>query len=165
MSSSSIPDYLYLILSLILALITICIVAYGALISKRSYEILNTHIKLKILSDQESLNCGCKKDSLVIYIMNLSDQSHGVVEGGFITNGSKHSFRDISPNLNGTPIFVTHKRMNDRITLDKKDVYNYFKKINYRDKIKIKAFLIDDFGNEYKSDSVTLNLNNMEIKS
>jgi hypothetical protein len=165
MSYWSFLDFLNLnIITFILTLITIFIVAYGAYMSRKSYKILNTHIKLKILTDEEAIKSGSKKENIILYIMNLSDQSHGVIEGGFITRGLKHNFRDISPNLNGTPIFVTHKRINDRVVLDKTDVLNYFKKEGYKGKIKIKAFLIDDFGNEYRSDSVILNLNNMEIK-
>lgn len=164
MLSWSFLDFLNLnLINFILALITISVVAYGAYMSRKSYKILTTHIKLKILTDDETIKSGGKKEIILLYIMNLSDQSHGVIEGGFITGSSKHSFRDISPNLNGTPIFVTHKRMNDRIVLDKTDVLNYLKKKNYKGKVKIKAFLVDDFGNEYKSDSVTLNLKNMEI--
>ncbi|MBI5681378.1 MAG: hypothetical protein HZC47_10830 [Methanobacterium sp.] len=132
--------------------------------SRKSYKILNTHIKLKILTDEESIKSGSKKETIILYIMNLSDQSHGIIEGGFITRGLKHNFGDISLNLNGTPLFVTHKRINDRVVLDKTEVFNYFNKEGYKGKIKIKAFLVDDFGNEYRSDSVILNLNNMEIK-
>lgn len=156
---------------IVLPLITLIIVSIGAIIAFKNYQILTTQIKLKIFNDEESDRLRSSSDKeMLIYVMNVSDQAYGFKDGGIIRSnllqfkGVKHSFKDMELGLNPTHVFVIQKRRTDFMIIKKDKVRTYFKNRGYAGKFKIQAFLIDNFGNEYKGDNfVTLDMDDMHI--